>query len=66
MIQNRWIRWPISLAAGFLAIAITALILQQVIQGLAGIHWVIHWTETVPVIALFFATLINKRLATPT
>ncbi len=60
--EHRWVRWPIALVAGFGAIAVLALVMQQIIQGALGVRWVIHWFETVPFIALLFAYLIDRRL----
>lgn len=62
MIADRRVRWPVALIAGLATISVLALILQWIIEGLFGIPWVIHWFETVPFLALFFAYLINRGL----
>ncbi|MGB0653027.1 MAG: hypothetical protein ACPGQL_07480 [Thermoplasmatota archaeon] len=56
-----WQRWGVALAASFVAVAVLANIAKLVVEGATDYSYTIHWYETVPLLVVGFAYLLQRR-----
>lgn len=55
-------RVALSLLAALVVVPAGALVTKTLVEGLTSLTYTIHWTETVPVIVLAVAFVINGML----
>jgi hypothetical protein len=62
-VQNKLQRWSIALLAGFALTVVGGYAYKYIIETTSDYDYAIHWLETVPLVTLFIAFLLQREWA---